>query len=55
MIAEPRAEVKPKGTGWQEPVPLSSPPGVAILDKLMDNLDASERRQRELAKKLSEK
>jgi predicted XRE-type DNA-binding protein len=29
-----------RGTGWQEPNPLSAPPGVPIMDRLMDMQDA---------------
>jgi hypothetical protein len=31
------------GTGWQAPTPISSPPGVALCDKLMDHADAVDR------------
>src|SRR5262249_11177721 len=31
------------GTGWQAPIPLSPPPGVAQADRLMDAQDARDR------------
>jgi hypothetical protein len=31
------------GTGWQAPIPLSPPPGVAQADRLMDAQDAKDR------------
>jgi hypothetical protein len=36
---------KERGSGWQKPVPLSNPPGVAI-DQLMDAQDAIDRAER---------
>jgi hypothetical protein len=33
----------PKGTGWIDPIPLRSPPGVDILDRLMDVQDAKDK------------
>jgi hypothetical protein len=38
------------GTGWQNPIPLSNPPGVAQADKLMDEQDR--RDKAELAQRL---
>jgi len=38
------------GTGWQNPIPISPPPGVAQCDKLMDEQDRRDRI--ELARKL---
>jgi len=35
-----------KGTGWQDAVPLSSPSGVDICDRLMDAQDARDKQQR---------
>lgn len=32
-----------RGTGWRDEIPLSSPPGVAIADKLMDHQDKIDR------------
>jgi hypothetical protein len=37
---------KERGSGWQKPVPLSNPPGVAICDQLMDAQDAIDRAER---------
>ena len=34
--AEPQ---RPRGSGWVEPRPLESPPGVALADKLVDAQD----------------
>jgi hypothetical protein len=33
------------GTGWQAPIPLSNPPGVRILDEIMDAQDAVDRHE----------
>jgi hypothetical protein len=53
MIPEPpKGEPKPKGSGWVEPRPLESPPGVAILDKIMDQADAADRRRLEALERL---
>src|SRR5262245_26781760 len=35
-----------KGTGWQEEVPLRSPPGIDICDRLVDAADARDRADR---------
>jgi hypothetical protein len=40
-----------RGTGWRDEIPLSSPPGVAIADKLMDAQDRIDRA--ELAMRLA--
>jgi hypothetical protein len=45
-------QVKSKGTGWQDQRPLESPPGVAILDKIMDQADAADRRRLEALERL---
>ena len=40
-----------RGTGWRDEIPLSSPPGVALADRLMDHqdeLDRAELIEREL-------
>jgi hypothetical protein len=34
----------PKGTGWQDQVPLSPPPGVRECDRLVDAFEEEERR-----------
>jgi hypothetical protein len=34
------------GTGWIDPTPLAPPPGVAILDRMMDAADARDRASR---------
>lgn len=44
------ANVAGGGTGWQNPIPISPPPGVAQCDKLMDEQDRRDRI--ELARKL---
>jgi hypothetical protein len=33
------------GTGWAREIPLSNPPGVAILDRIMDAQDAKDRHE----------
>ena len=38
--AEPQRQ---RGSGWVEPRPLESPPGVAIADRLMDHQDKIDR------------
>jgi hypothetical protein len=42
---KPRA--KERGSGWQAPSPLESPPGVAICDQMMDVQDALDKRDLE--------
>ena len=37
----------PKGSGWVEEVPLKPPPGVAVLDQLMDEQDRRDRAELE--------
>jgi hypothetical protein len=34
------------GTGWAREIPLSNPPGVRILDQIMDHEDAKDRHER---------
>jgi hypothetical protein len=36
----------PRGTGWIDPLPLRSPPGVDILDRMMDVQDARDKLER---------
>src|SRR5262249_16906232 len=36
-----------KGTGWLKGTPIEPPPGVEILDRVMDVQDALDRRERE--------
>jgi hypothetical protein len=36
-----------RGSGWAEPNPLSAPPGVPIMDRLMDMQDAIDKRDLE--------
>ena len=55
LIAEPKGEPKPKGTGWVEPRPLESPPGTNYVDALCDAADAADRRQREAIAELRKK
>jgi len=33
------------GTGWRDATPLSNPPGVALVDKLMDAADRADRHE----------
>jgi hypothetical protein len=47
-----QAQPQRRGTGWADPVPLSSPPGVAILDGIMDVEAAKDKA--ELALKLAQ-
>jgi hypothetical protein len=35
-----------RGTGWVDSVPLGPPPGVKILDQIMDHMDAKDRAER---------
>jgi hypothetical protein len=42
-----------RGSGWAEPNPLSAPPGVQIMDRLMDMQDAIDKR--DLARRLGTK
>jgi hypothetical protein len=35
-----------RGSGWQKPIPLSGPPGVAICDQMMDVQDRIDRVER---------
>ena len=40
----PTAQSQPqRGTGWRDEIPLSSPPGVELADRLMDHQDAKDR------------
>jgi hypothetical protein len=43
----PETVAKEKGSGWQAPSPLESPPGVAICDQMMDVQDALDKRDLE--------
>jgi hypothetical protein len=44
MAAAPNARAEPrKGTGWVDSAPLKPPPGVDILDRMMDAQDAKDR------------
>src|SRR5215831_13557820 len=36
-----------KATGWQNPVPLESPPGIQYIDQMIDVQDALDRRELE--------
>jgi hypothetical protein len=47
IAASPSQAVGERGTGWAKDTPLAPPPGVAILDKIMDVQDAFDRRERE--------
>jgi len=46
MIAEPQRteEPKPKGSGFIDPVPIKPPPGIKLLDEMMDVQDELDRR-----------
>lgn len=49
--SSPAVPQRQRGSGWVEPRPLESPPGVAIADRLMDHqdkLDRAELIEREL-------
>jgi hypothetical protein len=35
----PPVEPRPKGSGWQDAAPLAPPPGIALLDRMMDAQD----------------
>ena len=44
--SQPLSNVRTGGggsSGWREPTPLGPPPGVAILDQIMDHEDAKDR------------
>jgi len=43
QVSGPGGGVTGSGTGWVAPNPLSPPPGVNILDKIMDHEDAKDR------------
>jgi hypothetical protein len=34
-----------RGSGWREPAPLQSPPGIALADRLMDHQDKIDREE----------
>ena len=53
LTTTPSAQSQPtqRGTGWRESAPITSPPGVAIADKLMDAQDKIDRV--ELAERLA--
>jgi hypothetical protein len=44
---QPTSQVK-RGTGWQEPVPVESPPGIKIIDAMMDAQDERDKAERML-------
>jgi hypothetical protein len=46
-LSSPPSSPKERGTGWQNPTPLSNPPGVAICDQMMDVQDALDKRELE--------
>ena len=47
-LAEPGKETpKVRGSGWTEAVPLRSPPGIEVCDRLVDAQDAMDRVERE--------
>jgi hypothetical protein len=46
LAATPRQQEPKRGTGFSEPAPLRSPPGVALLDRMMDVEDARDRADR---------
>ena len=49
----PKVEPKARGSGWQDERPLEGPPGVKIIDQMMDVQDALDKR--DLAKRLGQK
>jgi hypothetical protein len=46
LATSPNREEVKRGTGWADEIPLKSPPGVGILDRLMDAQDAQDRAER---------
>jgi hypothetical protein len=46
-LSSPPSSPKERGSGWQNPTPLSNPPGVAICDQMMDVQDALDKRDLE--------
>ena len=47
FLGPEKTVAKEKGSGWQAPSPLESPPGVAICDQMMDVQDALDKRDLE--------
>jgi hypothetical protein len=50
--SQPLSNVRVGGSGtsgWAREIPLSNPPGVAILDRIMDHQDAVDRHERMVA------
>jgi hypothetical protein len=47
FLGPEKRRAKEKGSGWQAPSPLESPPGVAICDQMMDVQDALDKRDLE--------
>ena len=47
ITSTPSAQTQPaqRGTGWRDQIPLSSPPGVALADRLMDHQDKIDREE----------
>src|SRR5262245_11398028 len=41
---EPRPKLQTKGSGFVDPIPLRSPPGIEILDRVMDRQDELDKR-----------
>ena len=46
---QPQSPSQVRGTGWRDEIKLEPPPGISILDKLMDAQDKIDRVDRELA------
>jgi hypothetical protein len=40
---QPQSQPVRRGSGWAKPIPVEPPPGVAILDKIMDEQDRLDR------------
>jgi hypothetical protein len=47
FLGPEKTVAKERGSGWQAPSPLESPPGVAICDQMMDVQDALDKRELE--------
>ena len=45
----PQSQPVQRGSGWATPIPVEPPPGVAILDKIMDSQDRLDAAERALA------
>jgi hypothetical protein len=48
-MSEEKKTNPPNQRGWVEPRPLEPPPGIKIIDAMMDQQDKKDRAERELA------